>query len=140
MSFRERSAWIHLVSVLVCSAGYFAAILTGLVDARGPQAVRALMIGLGVLIVLQIGLALLTRVLSPSDPPSPRDERERLIAWRAQAIGYQVLMASVVLLGLPAHFGHPAPDLLNFALLDIVMATLAVSAAQIVMFRRGVDG
>ena len=40
-------------------------------------------------------------------------------------------------LGIPGHLGHPTPDLLNFALLDVVIAGLAVAVAQIVMFRRG---
>jgi hypothetical protein len=48
-----------------------------------------------------------------------------------------VLVALVLALGVPGHLGHPTPDLLNFALLDVVIAGMVVALAQIVMFRRG---
>jgi hypothetical protein len=46
-------------------------------------------------------------------------------------------MVGILGLGAPGHFGHPVPDLLNFALLDVVVAALVVAVAQIVMYRRG---
>ena len=48
-----------------------------------------------------------------------------------------VLTVLVLALAIPMHIGHPAPDLMNFALLDVVVAALVVAVAQIVMFRRG---
>jgi formate hydrogenlyase subunit 4 len=67
----------------------------------------------------------------------PRDEREALIQWRAQSLGYYVLMVLALALFVPVHLGHTAIDMANFALLDVVIATLVVAVAQIVMFRRG---
>ncbi len=52
-------------------------------------------------------------------------------------MGYYVLMISVLGLAGPGHMGHGAVDLMNFALLALVVAGLAVAVAQIVMFRRG---
>jgi len=138
MSFREKSAWITLVSVLVCFGAYFGSIASGSVSPRGFGAFHLLLICVAALVVLQCGLHFVAALLSPDDIRAPRDERERLIAWRSHSIGYQVLMVGVLLLGVPAHFGHPAPDLLNFALLDVVVAALVVTVAQIIMFRRGV--
>ena len=58
-------------------------------------------------------------------------------AHRSHSVGYYVLMVCVLALAIPGHTGHGAVDLMNFALLALVVAALAVSVAQIVMFRRG---
>jgi uncharacterized membrane protein len=130
MSFREKSAWITLVSVAVCFGVYFGSIAVGSVSPRGFGAVHLLLLCVAALVVLQIGAHVIAAALAPKDARAPRDERERLIAWRAQSLGYYVLMVGVLGLGAPGHFGHPVPDLLNFAL-------LVVAVAQIVMYRRG---
>ncbi|MBW8815083.1 MAG: hypothetical protein JF588_16815 [Caulobacterales bacterium] len=136
MSFREKSAWITLVTVLVCFGAYYGAVLSGAVS-RGFATVHLLAICVAALVGLQIVLHAVAARLSPREAQAPRDEREALIQARSHTVGYYVLMVMVLLLALPVHFGHPPGDLLNFALLDVVVATLAVSGAQIVMFRRG---
>jgi hypothetical protein len=137
MSFREKSAWITLVTVLVCFGAYFGSILSGAVRARGFETFHLLAICVAALVVLQLALHAIAARLSPAEARAPRDEREALIQARSHTVGYYVLMVMVLLLALPAHFGHPVPDLMNFALLDLVVAALAVAGAQIVMFRRG---
>jgi hypothetical protein len=90
-------------------------------------------------VVLQIVLHVLAAALSArEDSRSPKDERERLIQGRSHSVGYYVLVVLVLMLGVPFHLGHPAGDLMNFALLAVVVAELAVASAQIVMFRRGI--
>ena len=137
MSFREISAWITLVTVALCFGVYFGLIATGSVSPRGFDTLHLFLMCVGALVGLQIASHAVAAKLSPKAARAPRDERERLIAWRAQSLGYYVLMVSVLALGAPAHFGHPPVDLLNFALLDVVVAALVVAVAQIVMFRRG---
>lgn len=137
MSFREKSAWITLVTVLVCFSVYFGSILAGAVRPRSFETFHLLALCVAALVGLQLVLHAIAARLSPADARAPRDEREALIQARSHTVGYYVLMVMVLLLALPAHFGHPVPDLMNFALLDLVVAALAVSGAQIVMFRRG---
>jgi hypothetical protein len=137
MSFREKSAWITLVSVAVCFGVYFSSIAAGGVGPRGFGAFHFLLLCVAALVVLQIGAHFIAAAFAPKDARAPRDERERLIAWRAQSLGYYVLMVGVLGLGVPGHLGRPVPDLLNFALLVVVAAALVVAVAQIVMYRRG---
>jgi hypothetical protein len=137
MSFREKSAWITLVTVLACFGVYFGSILTGRVNGRGIESLHLLLLCVTGLVVLQVALNLIAAMTTPKDGRAPRDEREALIQSRSHAIGYHVLMVLVLALFIPLHVGHPAPDLMNFALLDVVIAALAVAVAQIVMFRRG---
>ncbi|MDB5475050.1 MAG: hypothetical protein JWP49_561 [Phenylobacterium sp.] len=137
MSFREKSAWIALISVVVCFGAYFGLILSGVVPGRGIATVHLLLACAAGFVALQAGLGFIAARTTPGDSRSPRDERELLIQARSHTLGYYVLVVLVLALGAPAHLGHPTPDLLNFALLDVVVAGVAVSVAQIVMFRRG---
>ncbi len=135
MSFREKSAWITLVTVLVVFGAYFSALLTGHV--RGFHSLFLLLVcGIG-LLVLQVALNLIAIMTTPRDGRAPRDERETLIQWRSHTLGYYVLMVFVLALFVPVHFGHTALDMANFALFAVVIATVSVAVAQIVMFRRG---
>ena len=138
MSFREKSAWITLISVLLCFGPFF-----GIMFLRGLGGDRIanawLLLGcVGGFVVLQIGLNLVALWTTPKDGRSPEDERERMIQARSHSLGYYVLVVLVLLLGVPLHLGHVAAhQLMFFALLDLVIAGLVVSVAQIVMFRRG---
>jgi len=138
MSFREKSAWITLVTVLICFGAYFGSIVTGHVSARGLDTLHLLLMCVAGLVVLQVALHGMAAVTTPRDGRAPKDEREALIQWRSHSLGYYVLMVLALALFLPVHMGHTAIDMANFALLDVVIATLAVAVAQIVMFRRGV--
>jgi len=134
MSFREKSAWITLGTVLVCFGAYFGSVFSGAVH-RGIDTLHLLLICVAGLVVLQCVLHAAAAALG--DPKAPRDERETLIQLRSHSVGYQVLMLCVLALFVPGHMGYGVIDLLNFALLALVVAGLAVAVAQIVMFRRG---
>ena len=138
MSFREKSAWITLVTVLLCFGAYFGAIVTGAVGGEGLGAMHLLLACAVVLVVLQIVLHRIASATTPKDGRAPADEREVLIQHRARSFGYYVLMGFSLALFLPVHFGHSAIQIANFALLGVVLTTLAVAGAEIVMFRRGV--
>jgi hypothetical protein len=137
MSFREKSAWITLVTVLLCFGIYFGAILTGYIDGHGRRSMHLLLLCVLVLVLLQLVLGRIAVLSTPGPERALRDERELQIQWRARSFGYYVLMVLAISLFIPVHLGHSAVDLANFVLLDVVLATLAVSVAQIVLFRRG---
>lgn len=138
MSLREKSAWITLFSVLLCFGAYFGIMFLGGLGGGLTPNPWLLLECVGAFVVLQIGLNLVALWTTPKDGRSPKDERERMIQARSHTIGYYVLVVLVLLLGVPLHLGHvAAPRLMFFALLDVVLAGLVVSLAQIVMFRRG---
>lgn len=149
MSFREKSAWITLVLVLLCFGAYFGPIailhISGrglavgghVISGKGWASVHLLMVCVLAFVLLQIGLHLAARWTTPKDGLGPRDERERAIQARSHTLGYYVLMVLTLVIGVPFHAGLPAALLVNLALLDVVIAGLVVSVAQIIMFRRG---
>jgi len=141
MSFREKSAWITLVSVLVCFTAYFVQLFRGMAGDRhfgSLASLHLLLLSAVGLAGLHLGLTLIAAVTTPKDGRVLADEREQRIQWRAQSLGYHVLMLQALALFVPAFFGHRGVEMANFALLAVVIATLTVAVAQIVMFRRGV--
>ena len=134
MSFREKSAWITLVTVFVCFGVYFGAAFTGVVSMHGFALLHLFLACVISMAVLQLALH---AIAARRSPKVAHDERERLIQLRSHTVGYYVLIAGVIGLFVPGHMGITVFELMNFALLDVVVAALAVSAAQIVMFRRG---
>lgn len=138
MSFREKSAWITLISVIVCFGAYYGSVLTGAVKSHS---MAALHLGLGcilALLILQVGLNLIASMTTPNDGKGPRDEREKMIQARSHTIGYYTLMVATAAIFIPTHLrGFTMVDVVNFAFGGIVIATLAVAIAQIIMFRRG---
>ncbi len=138
MSFREKSAWITLGTVVVCFGGYFAAILTGLTPRYDERTLQLAIAALAALVVLQIILHIAAAMLDPVDARAPRDERERMIQARSHTAGYYVLQISAIGLILPTHMaGFNRIDFAHFALGGVVAATIAVSVSQIIQFRRG---
>ena len=145
MPFREKSAWISLVTMLVVFGAFFGGIATGRLPASGFPTMHYLILSVGAVIALQLVLKLAARWLAGTDAASPKDERERLIELKATRIAFYVLVAAVLLavflvIHTPVAGGpFPGSPRLGLAMVAcIVLADVVRSAAQIVYFRRGV--
>jgi hypothetical protein len=143
MSFRERTAWITLISIVVCFGVYYGAVFTGLVPTNSWRSFHLGLVCIISLVVLQVGLNLIAALLNPRDARTPRDEREKMIQSRSHTVGYYVLMVGMAAVLVSTHiprkefdFGVIA-DTVNFGVLAMVIAALSVAVAQIIMFRRG---
>ena len=138
MSFREKSAWITLVTVLACFGVYYGAVFSGAIPRHSTTMLHLALGCIVALILLQVGLTLIASLTTPKDGKGPRDEREKMIQARSHTIGYYVLMVATALLFIPTHTrGVTMVDIVNFAFLGIVVSTIVVAISQIVMFRRG---
>lgn len=138
MSLREKSAWITLVTVVLCFGVYYGAVFSGAAPVRSLAMLHLALACILTLIVLQVGLSILAAVTTPKDGRGPRDEREKMIQARSHTIGYYVLMVCTGALIIPTHSrGVSMIDITNYAFLGLVISTVVVAIAQIVMFRRG---
>lgn len=152
MSYRERSAWISLVTTLGVWGWYFVVLARSFArgEADGARFV-GLFIGCVVAIVaLSIVLAIADAVRAPKESEAPADERERLIALRATGMAFPVLSvlvltvaaASPILAGLgPSIFaddplGEVTLLTANGVLLAVVVAEVVRSGGQILLYRR----
>ena len=138
MSFREKTAWIELITYGVVFGGYFFTLW----QAWDELYARGLVIGLtvGAIVVLVIMAVTLTAVVAlftPKEANAPADERETLIDLKAERIASYALSTGVVCLigGLLAGMNGILIAVLLQA--SLVIAELVKVIAQIAYFRLG---
>ncbi len=137
MSFREKSAWISLILILVVFGPYFWLV------ARAVSGVDHVHFGMqfamiGVFIVLEIVVHVAIAIQSPREARAPRDERENLIDLRATRAAFYVLLVGTFASIMALHVPMTVWTLSQLVLLSIVIAELVKFASQIVFFRRGI--
>ena len=96
MSFRERTAWISVLSILAIYGYYFWSHIH-----LGPQPggvyVDGLLETIIALVIVQTALTVAAAIFTPKEAKAPRDEREQLIELRAMRVAYSGLATSVAL-------------------------------------------
>ncbi|MDP1632617.1 MAG: hypothetical protein Q8L66_14470 [Caulobacter sp.] len=136
MSFREKTAWISLFTVVLVMGPYFYGLIVD--PPQGAAAVGGLIKAIIAVIVLQVALHIAVAVWSPKAAQAATDERERLIALKADRVGYYVLASGAFLAAATIHLGFGRAEIANGVLAALVAAEILRSGAQIVGFRRGV--
>jgi len=139
MSFREKSASISFVTILLVFGAYFwnvVRVLGGRVDYGAAFKVE---VGLLVAFVLiEIVLHIAIALQAPDEVPAPRDEREWLIEMRATRVAFQVLVVGALAGVGMIHLTRSVWAMSQVVLLAVVMAQLVKFGGQILYFRRGV--
>ena len=145
LSFQEKSAWGMLVGHGVIGALYFSS-AWNLWRADQLSAPIMIKLAFGYALVLIIAAVVYHTLVTAIDCPPGDDERDRLIAWRAGAVGGTVLAFGVfgvighlVLNALYVGVTMISPIFIaNTLLLVVLLATLAELAAKLRFYRRGV--
>jgi len=152
MPFREKRAWISLVSTFGVWTFYFATMVerasAGRLEAgHVPGLFAACIVAL---ICVQIALNVIVAARTPRDALAPADERETLIELKATRLAFYTFGSVVAMAAMATplasaarlHFftADPTADALllicNGILLAAVAAELVRSGGQIVQFRR----
>lgn len=134
-SFEERSVWVQLVSLLVVLGGYF--VVSGWMLARGieqlgpyvPLFAAATVLLVIVLTLGHIGAAVVGRA-------EKRDERDRLIGWRAESNSSWLLGAGVFVAITGLSF-NVAPVWIAHLLLASLFASEVLKLSLQVVYYRG---
>lgn len=137
MSFREKSAWISVVCLLVIFVPFFwnsYRQFTGQVDGSAGLSVAVWL--LVSFVVLEIVLHAAIALQAPKDAASPRDERERLIEMRATHVAFQVLVLGALAAVGSIHLTRSAWVVQQVVLLAIVVAELVKFGGQVLLYRR----
>ena len=141
MSFREKSAWITLITLvfvsLVWSAHWPWQQPFTLAPDSNPIVFHALVLATISFIVIVIVAHVVVAIRAPREASAPADERERLIALKATRIGgyvYAALSLSSIFL---IHLGANQIGVAYFVLISFVIAEMVNCIARIVYHRRG---
>jgi hypothetical protein len=137
MSFKEKSAWIIFITTLITAVIYFTALglsFAGYVRyASVLHLFGALMLGL---VIAQIVGHVVIAARAPADANAPADERERIIGWKADRVGFYTLIVGALLGIVTIHLGASAPDLAHAVLLAFVLSQLAKYGTVVRLHRR----
>ena len=138
MSFREKSAWIALVTYGAVFGGYFSVLGQAWDEASGQGLSIGLLVAAVVaLIIVATVLATLAALLNPKEATAPADEREAMIDLKAERISSYTLSTGVVCVIGALLIGWDGFLAANLLLASLVVAELVKAIAQIVHFRRG---
>jgi hypothetical protein len=138
MSFREKSAWISFICVLIFSGLYgWHYVQVELFHAH-ENPVKYVFTTIAALVLLEIVLHVAIAIQSPREARTPKDEREQLIDLRASRIAFYVLfVGAMASLGLGMHLPGANRFLMAQLLMTAILTTLLVRfGTQIVLYRR----
>lgn len=152
MSYREKAAWMSLVTTLAVWSFYVIRLVErfrdGNVDAGD---FIGLFIGITILLVIvQILLAIALALLSPRGARTPTEEREKLISLKATQVAsvvmtvlvMTVVLASPFVAGASPHVFPKDPTacavflMANGVLLSVAVGEIVRDLGQIYLFRR----
>jgi hypothetical protein len=143
MSFREKSAWITLITLVAMTVFWALHFPWGrpftLAPGPDPQVFHALVLATVSFVVIEIVAHVIVAVRAPREANAPADERERLIGLKATRIGayvYAILSLSAIFL---IHLGANQIGLAYLVLGSFVVAEIVSYTARIVFYRRGVE-
>ena len=140
MSFREKGAWVTLITLLVLTIVFF-------VNAPMPWSqpdpdgsiFHLLLLSIVVFVVVEIVAFAVLRLQSPREARTPKDERERLIELKSRAVAFYV-MAGLSLGGtfVSLHIvGTTGVGMGYVVLWSFVGAEIVNYALRIYYYRRG---
>jgi hypothetical protein len=136
MSFREKTAWISLLSMSGIYGFYFWSVVRAGHQA-GAFPIGGLLGTVVALVIVQVVLNIAVAIFAPREAKAPRDERDRLIELRATRVAYAGLATSVALACLFGAFTPPIVFNTNALLFLLVTAEVLRSACQVIQYRRG---
>ena len=136
MLFREKTAWVSIVSMAGVYGFYFWSIFQGGPRSEGVHS-GELLGTIVALVIVQVGLIVVVAIASPTDAKAPRDERDRLIGLRAVQIAYYGLVSGVALACLFGAVASPIVFDANALLFVLVAAEILRSACLVFQYRRG---
>ena len=140
MAFREISAWIMVLALLLGGAFYARAVaeLSAGLGELAPPALPLVVVYTILLVAVAVVGHIAASVVAYRDAGAPADERDRRIATRASHLSSYVLGAGVVT-SLGVYLLSPRGDLLFYLVFaSLMLSNLAEYALQILFYRRAV--
>ena len=135
MSFREKTAWISMLSMGGIYFFYFWSVIRH--HEHGAVHVGGLLETVIALVVVQTVLTIAVAIFSPKEANAPMDEREKLIELRATRFAYAGLATGIAMACFFGAFHPPIVFNTNSLLFILVTAEIMRSGCQIIQYRRG---
>lgn len=140
MTYREKTAWLSLIAMALTFGPYFAIASQRHVPGTLPDLPQLRLFAMTVIvqIILQIIGHIVLSARSPLDAKAPADERDRAITRRSISSAYYVLIVGMILVGCVMPFKSSGWEIINAALLMIVVAEVVHYGVVVFSYRRQV--
>lgn len=136
-SFEEKSVWIQLCAMLIGLGTYF--VIAGRLLASGVREVSGFAALFIVAVVWMVVLMIIAYVVAAlTSKTEGRDERDRLIAWKAEHRSAWVMAVGVLGAATCMVVGIPNVWSVNLLLLSLALSEILGFVLQLVYYRRGV--
>jgi len=140
MAYREKTAWLTLICMVVAYAIYFPMMALR----ATPPTLFDILWSFGIIAGAQAVAVIIGHIVLAAQAPGAAgrrpDERDKAIARRGASAGYYVLIAGTILVGVVMPFTEPAPKIVNTALLAIVISQAVSLVLILLSYRRGWHG
>jgi len=137
MSFREKSAWVTLISVLLVTLIYLLHVPWNLEQHTGRFAMHAFFAGMIMFMVIEVIAHIVLYIKFPKDARTPKDERELLIDLKAIRIAAYVYVIATFAAVATLHFGANNVAIAYGVMLGFIIAEIVNYGMRIYYYRRG---
>ena len=139
MSFREKTAWVTLIAIIIVSLMYWLHVPSLFEPHPGHWVLHAMGASLAAYVLIEIVAYVVLYLRSPKDARTPKDERERLIDLKALRIAYYVFVVGA--LGgmfITLHLVGAGAVAVGMAVfMAFVLSQIVKHAARIAYYQRG---
>lgn len=136
-SFEEKSVWVTLLSMLV-AFGFYLFVASQMLQEEVTSATPYLPI-LGISVVILVGVLTIGHIaVAVVNRPEGRDERDRLIAWKAENYSSWVLGLGVIAAIFGLTVSLESAWIANGLLVFMYLSEVLKHILQIYYYRRGV--
>ena len=136
-SFEEKSVWIQLIGTIVSLGLYF--IVAGKMLSNGinmlPAFVPVFIVAVVLIVLVNVTGHVVVAIVSG---PEGRDERDRLIEWRAESKSSWILGAGVIIAINAMILSVDNVWIAHFLLLSLFICEVVKDVCQLVYYRRGI--
>ncbi|MEM7764163.1 MAG: hypothetical protein AAF290_08775 [Pseudomonadota bacterium] len=136
-SFVEKSVWVQVTALIAVLGGYFwtakQMFMAGVMDIRAYVAVFA--VSVVMLVIVLVAGHIVVAITSRGDFS---DERDRLIAWRAEALSSWVMSIGILSAISAMIVGVETVLVAHLLLLSLLLSEILANGLRILFYRRGV--
>ena len=138
MSFREKSAWVTLIAILLVIIIYLLHVPWHLEQHTAGFAFHAFFACMIMFIVIEVIAHIVLYLRFPKDALTPKDEREQLIDLKAVRLAAYVYVAGSFTAVASLHLGANNITIAYGVMLAFIVAEIVNYGMRIYYYRRGV--
>ena len=140
MSFREKTAWVTLITLIALTVLFILHIPRPytLAPPANPFLFHVLILSILTFVVVEVVAHIVIAIRAPDDARAPKDERERLIELKSTAVAaYVYAFLSLGSVFITIHLGANVIMIAYLVLFSFVLAQIANYTMRVIYYRRG---